>query len=295
MKSRLLNLVLSLAVVVWLVLESTRDASAFPLGPAGYFLEHEVGCGHMANKFEPLLGFDFFYGTWSSDPEHQSDLLSMHYYNFGFVAADWRDDMARKYSGWDAQTDVCLPFARTMNALHVLAYGVSTTPPSSRDDKDENFAMWAYRHSHEKTKKLRANCDGSPIAKANAGEKRITVCRPFYYGVDHIPPVRASTVVHEARHIRGKCKHEGSCLAGASCDPNYMNGCAGKNSGSGKGANGVEIVWLSWFLYTARPSMINEAIRVQTLQRANWILDNRFGTHPGVWMGDNGGFYEAKK
>jgi len=52
---------------------------------------------------------------------------------------------------------------------------------------------------------------------------------------DETVVLRAAVVVHEARHIRGKCVHKGSCLAGESCDPNYMNGCVGEGSSYGRG------------------------------------------------------------
>ena len=300
MISRLVNSLLSLAVVVWLLMGSVRDASADLILDPVLFAERPVGCGRWKRVLEPLTSFDSFYGTWDPNPQSQTELRSMHYNNFSFVAADWRDNMVRKHSGWDAPTDVGLPYARTMNALHVLAYGVSNTSPNTRNLKDPNYAMWAYRDAYQRLDNLRANCDYDAFARADWGWKwygyrwkKITVKRLFYYTANVVE--RAAIMVHEARHIRGMCEHQGTCQAGASCDPSFENGCVGKYSGSGMGANGRMVVWYAWFLHTARPGMINDVIRKQTVASANDIINNRFGKHPGVEMHSNGVLYEARK
>ncbi|MCL2825414.1 MAG: hypothetical protein FWD57_15590 [Polyangiaceae bacterium] len=296
MNSRLLNRVLALAVVVWLLAWAERDARAdLVLPPWIFTVPVEVGCGHMATMVEPTTSFDYFYGNWTGGPEHQKTLRHHFYWDFRFVASDWRDDMDPDRSGWNQQTHIGLPYARTMNALFVLAYGVSTTSPTKRDKNDPNFALRAYNYSRTGLKNLRANCDTSAIAHANRGKKTITVHRPFYYMREQIPPVRAGTIVHEARHIRGNCVHQGSCPAGASCDPNFLNGCVGKDSANGKGANGYKLIWLNWFATTARPGQINDVIRSQVVDRGNWIIDHRFGTHPGIRMHSSGCIYETKK
>ncbi|MCL2824952.1 MAG: hypothetical protein FWD57_13270 [Polyangiaceae bacterium] len=62
-----------------------------------------------------------------------------------------------------------------------------------------------------------------------------------------------------------------------------------------QGPNGYMVLWLALFLKTARPSMINDVIRLRTAEYANRIIDRDFGVHPGVKMDHKGTLHGAAK
>ncbi len=110
----------------------------------------------------------------------------------------------------------------------------------------------------------------------------------FFYG-ENIAE-RAATLFHEARHAGAWCHHssDSSCPRGTSCDPSYENGCQGFGSGSGKGANGVQVDYFSWYVASALSYRTTSALKTRARDKANDILTRGFQKDPCLIMRSNG-------
>lgn len=105
------------------------------------------------------------------------------------------------------------------------------------------------------------------------GEKRVVLWLNFFFNRD--VPSRASTLVHEARHIGGKA-HDADFPAWSNREP----GTSGADSAWGyQGAWMYQALYLWWFYADGRRT--TPAMRNLAKQRANDIINNCFATHPG--------------
>ena len=103
--------------------------------------------------------------------------------------------------------------------------------------------------------------------------QRVELYLPFFYQLD--VPGRASTLLHESRHIGGK-PHNASFPRGSV----YGAGKSGADSSwSYQGAFMYAALYLWWFY--AEGQRTTTALRQSAKQRGNLIIDNAFATHPG--------------
>ena len=105
-------------------------------------------------------------------------------------------------------------------------------------------------------------------------DKRIELYNTAYF-YDQAVPERASTFVHECRHIDGK--------AHVATFPSWSSYGAGNDGADPnwdyQGAWTWEVAWLSWYYATAVNS--TDALRVHAKDEANDYINNAFATHPG--------------
>ncbi len=92
------------------------------------------------------------------------------------------------------------------------------------------------------------------------------------YWYDQDVSVRASTLLHEARHIGGK-PHDADFPEGST-----FGGGGGATWGY-EGAWMYETSYLRWFYADGRRT--TGALRERARQEANVYIDNAFATHPG--------------
>lgn len=188
--------------------------------------------------------------------------------------------------GFDAACDLNLPLGRTFNAIHLL-HTASPTPATSYTDFSGDFLRWAGNYARREIPSLRASC-ASYYGRANwAALKKnryVTLGLSAFYSGTTV--VRASTIVHEARHTE-RCKHNGGdgsspCAANSkSCDESWADGCKGVGSPSGAGAYGWEVRWLQALLSGAKPGLLNDSQRTAAMVEANRLLRDHFDNEPG--------------
>jgi hypothetical protein len=106
-------------------------------------------------------------------------------------------------------------------------------------------------------------------------DKRIELHTRFFYDSQKDVAARASTFIHECRHIAGKAH-----------DTNFPSGSAFGAGDSGAdsswdydGAWKWQVCWLSWYFATAQSS--TDALREKARDDANTILLGAFATNPG--------------
>lgn len=254
-------------------------------------------CTYQPNYKE---GYDAYYSglwkeldvataTWSCGQKYIEDMWD----RFDFDKEDWDNGF-----GYSNPCDLDLPLGRTFNALMLLAYGVQgggTCTP----DGNPNFAVGRYCWAGNELDELDGRCgSGSASSGTRAHTEFFPVIAdeytelywPFFYGESVVE--RAATIVHEARHAHGLCQHEGNCpRGGSSCDPSYEDGCVGFGSGSGKGCNAYQVLYLSWFAYSARDGWITQAIRDHAVFEANTILARAFEKDPCFRLASDGTSY----
>jgi hypothetical protein len=194
--------------------------------------------------------------------------------------------------GWDGyglMDDACTSntaLSRTLKGL-LLMRDAGANPTC----EPTGFPLdWAYCFSSEIIVKLVAGCY-SAIASAmtytwglDQWNERTELYFDFYYNFG--PPVRASTIFHEARHADDDCEHTTNCPAGLddsgnytneACDPQYEHGCV---TGTGKGAYAWSAIWLHRYAVDAVPHLINADLRAYAVDNANVYLGNNFEVAP---------------
>src|SRR5215216_7962987 len=115
--------------------------------------------------------------------------------------------------GWDDCCNTSKPLARAFNGCYALTY-------SAQDYLNDSYSSailnWGRRYVRENIDDLRSMCgDGSAIAAAFSGpfvDDRVELYLGFFYSIS--VPVRASTLIHEARHMGGK-PHNANFPAGS--------------------------------------------------------------------------------
>ncbi len=183
---------------------------------------------------------------------------------YGFKNNYW-DDGFGYYSACDRDR----PLNRTMNALYLLCYSAEDY---NNDAYSTDALHWARRYTWNQIDDLRSFCgDGSAIADASGS--RVNLYLGFWY--NQSVPVRASTFVHEARHLGGK-SHNANFPSGS------VFGAGGSGADSSweyEGAWMYEALYLWWFYADGRRT--TQAMRDLARQEANLYIDNAFATHPG--------------
>lgn len=175
--------------------------------------------------------------------------------------------------GWDDCCNTDQPLARTFNACYLLTY-------SAEDYLNDSYSSvclhWARRYVREHINDLISKCgDGSAIAASFSGcfvDDRVELYLGYWY--DQSVPVRASTLLHEARHQGGK-PHNANLPSGSA----YGSGPYADSSWGYEGAWMYEALYLWWFY--AAGARTTSAMKSLARQEGNIIIDNAFATHPG--------------
>jgi hypothetical protein len=171
--------------------------------------------------------------------------------------------------GFDDVCNTDLPAARMLSAIWLLNYSAEDY---MNEDWNSSCLQWACRYVREQVGDLRSMCgDGTYIAYTTGGH--IELYLGCFYSKD--VPGRAETLMHESRHQGGK-PH----------DANFPSW-----SGFGAGKSGADSTWdyegawmygalYLWWFY-AEGTRTTPAIRELARQRAQYVIDNAFATHPG--------------
>ncbi|NOT64322.1 MAG: hypothetical protein HOP19_29240 [Acidobacteria bacterium] len=175
-----------------------------------------------------------------------------------FDEGDWDEGF-----GFDAVCDMNLPLGRTLAGIWCLNYSAEDY---MNEDYGSDILQWGCRYVRENIDELDARCgDGTAFARTQTGglfvDEWTELYLPFFYeqGVS----LRAGTLVHESRHAGGKDHDDGN------------NDSSWEYNGSWR----WQVCWLSWF--AARGQRTSEPLKTIARQRANFIIDTHFTTHPG--------------
>jgi hypothetical protein len=177
--------------------------------------------------------------------------------------------------GYEAPIDTDLPLARTYNALALLGYSAQNW---ALDDYSQPILNWARRYVRENVTDLRSFCGtGALVAKSFygvpvLGGAHLELYAPMWYDLE--VPVRASTLVHEARHLGGS-RHNAIFPAGSA----YGGGLTGADSDwAYNGAWRYETAYLWDFYLNAAGA--TSAMRQLARQAGNTMLAGAFATAP---------------
>jgi hypothetical protein len=214
---------------------------------------------------------DEFYGAFIDQP--QIDYF-WKYFHFQDKPNNWVNG-----AGWEDPSNADLPLGRTFNGCYLLTY-------SAFDYENDSYSRpilnWARRMVHDQINDLRAAPgDLSKWANTTTGgsgvDDRVELYMPFFYSATVVE--RAACLLHEARHWHDKPHNAAfpswSALAGAKPQADSDWGY--------NGAWAYEVNYLSEFVANGVDTTL--AMREQARQRANWVLDNAFATHPGFNVG----------
>lgn len=191
------------------------------------------------------------------------------WYAHGFRKKYWDDGFG--------YYDVCnnsKPLSRTLSAMWLLNYSADDY---WNEQWSNNILHWGRRYVRNQIDDLRSKCgDGSAVATSYSGffvDDRIELYLGFFYQTD--VPARAETLLHEARHQGGK-GHNAKFPSWSAYGP----GKSGADSSWGyNGAWMYGALYLWWFYADGRRT--TSAMRNSAKQRAQFVIDNAFATHPG--------------
>jgi hypothetical protein len=193
------------------------------------------------------------------------DFIDWAWDAYDFDKEDWDQGF-----GWSAPCDVSLPLGRTFNGVWCLEF---SAPDADNESYDKPIINWAGRFARDNIDELDARCGTSStrIAKTWSGafvDDRTELYLPYFYGPT--VPMRAGTLIHEARHANGVSHNSG-----------------GNDSSWGyNGAWRFQVSWLAWFARACQNTTL--ALKASAVQRANVILDRNFVTDPGFRIGLSG-------
>jgi len=190
--------------------------------------------------------------------------------------------------GWHDPCNVNLPLGRFFNAIDLVNYAAPDFAVNL-DDFGGSFLRWAGNYTIREIDELKRGCFGSSStirATTDWGpiiDEKTTFWHPAF---EENVIERASTLVHEARHASWCGHNGGGCVAGASCDDSWLDGCS--FPGSGRGANGYQVLWLWWYAVGAQPALTNARMRAFAIDHANTKLDRSFDDDPCFRLDSNG-------
>jgi hypothetical protein len=208
---------------------------------------------------------DNHYGSWIC----QQQYVSYFWNTYGFQGnkAYWEDGW-----GWNDPCNTDLPLGRTFNGCYALTYSASDYL-NDNWDAPQNILQWGRKYVRENIDELRAFC-GDGTADASASGDTVELYLGYFYSED--VPERASTLLHEARHLGGK-SHNSKFPKGSV----YGEGEDGADSDwDFQGAWAFDAAYLAW--YGVEGTRTTSALKALARQLANKILNNAFTNHPGV-------------
>ena len=178
---------------------------------------------------------------------------------FDFDKGDWDDGW-----GFDNFCDYEWPLGRTYAGLWCLTYSAGPKP-NPAIDTNTPILEWGWRYAQNELDELDGRCtNGSYVALTHWGGAFVDDWTQLYLSFfNEAVPLRAGTLLHEARHPGGK-KHD-----------------AGNNDSSWayNGAWRWHVVWLWWFWDRGQSTTLT--MRTLARQKANAILSSKFTTPPG--------------
>jgi hypothetical protein len=183
---------------------------------------------------------------------------------YDFDKEDWDDGF-----GWENACDTTMPLGRTFNGLWALEY---SAPDPYNESYDMPIINWAGRFARENIDELDARCgDGSAWALTHRSptDDWTQLYLGFFY-TEQVP-LRAGTIIHEARHASGRSHSDGGK------DPDWAF----------NGAWTYDVSWLAYFENQCPNT--TQAMKDLARQRANLIIDSYFMIHPGFHI-QPGGF-----
>lgn len=269
-------------VVLTLVMAGSQPSHADSIGselcvpPPYAFCFCPYTCCYPIDAQSEALG-DNFYNPRMCHQEYVNYWWSI----YEMEVDDWDD-------GW-GYYDHCnphKPLGRLFHAMYALTYSAPAGAPASSP------LVWGYQYAFTEGEEPIPDCATSSVATAKnvVGDKWIQLHYPFFYAGYTTVPFRAGTLVHEARHLDGGCHHNGGsdCIAGASCDQAWDNGC--EPAYPLAGATQFEIVWLWDFFKQAINT--TTAMRHHAVDAANDELYAQFVEDPCFRIGPDGKAYQ---
>lgn len=192
------------------------------------------------------------------------ELVDWAWSAFGFKNKYWDDGF-----GYYDACNRNLPLNRTMAAIWLLCYSADDY---NNDDYSNDCLHWARRYCWNQIDSLKSFCgDGSAVASASGSN--VNLFLDYWY--DQTMEVRASTLLHEARHLGAK-SHNANFPSGSV----FGAGNSGADSSWGyEGAWMFEALYLWWFYADGRRT--TTALKAHARQESNLYIDNAFATHPG--------------
>lgn len=202
---------------------------------------------------------DDFYGQdnwiWCND----SWLLSRAK-GFGMVRKSWLN------AGWSDACNTDMPVGRFMAGTVALETAARNADQAAKD----SILGWGFTWAWNAIDNLKLACAGKKARNAYTGANgKVKVYVPHYFYskvrddgtiATRTAPLRAATLIHETRHIKGKTHKAGS---------------GGKDRRfDGKGAWSYHAIWLGWYALSANPAPKGQRCRAE--QFANSILRNNF-------------------
>ncbi|MFI1016484.1 hypothetical protein [Streptomyces sp. NPDC020965] len=207
-----------------------------------------------------VSGDNFYAPFWQGSQPHVSYFWNT--YGFAGQKAYWDDGF-----GWDDPNNIILPLGRTFNSLWLLTY---SAPNYENDSYELSILSWGRRYVRENIRVLRAFC-GDGTAVATSFSDRVELYLGMWF--DQAVPDRASTFVHEARHVGGK-SHNANFPAGSV----FGTGGGADQDWAYEGAWMYETLYLWWFVTDGTP--ITSAMRERARQQGNLYIDNAFAVRP---------------
>lgn len=205
----------------------------------------------------------------SGDNLYGARICDQPFVDWAWPAYRFNSDYWGNGFGFDDVCNTNLPAARTLSAVWLLNYSAE----NYQDEEWTSSALnWGCRYVRDQARDLRAQCgDGSAIAASFGG--RIELYLGCFYSKD--VPGRAETLMHESRHEGGK-PHDATFPSWSA----FPVGASGADSTWGyEGAWMYGALYLWWFY--AAGVRTTPALRDAARQRAQFVIDNAFATHPG--------------
>lgn len=196
---------------------------------------------------------DVFY-----EPNVWQSHINRYWSHFAMESSDWQGEW-----GYNDVGNVEKPLAKVLNAMWALE---NSTPPNPQSG---SVLGWSYDYARNAIDEIQTTCATSSIAYTRYGvfiDNYTRLYIPYFY--EQNVPVRASTLVHEARHADGWGSAKHNCGGGA-LDSTFQY----------DGAWAWEYEWLKWFYYDAANT--TDALRLSARDAANGILAGSFCTDPG--------------
>ena len=201
-------------------------------------------------------------------------------------------DMEKKWwnegLGFHAACDLQKPLARTLNAIAFGMYAGDFSP--SNQASSEPIVNWGIAWAGRRIRHLRGSCANDARATTKKVMHNVYLKRPTF--VTSLIWRRASTMMHEGRHVDG-CDHSrsNSCEFGSSCDHRFTDGC--REGDFGLGANGFQVEWLRSLATDGDAWWLTIEHRADAIDFANTLLQKAFNYDDGLRITPDGRWYRA--
>jgi hypothetical protein len=217
---------------------------------------------------DPVASGDAFYGPLLCSDQ----LISFFWTTYGLKNLSASEGGWTHGWGYEDPCNMALPLGRTFAGLYALTY---SAPDWQDDAYTKPILNFARRYVRENVDDLRGLCgDGTKIAHSEYGpfvDDRVELYRAYWYELSVVE--RASTLLHEARHMGGK-SHNANLPPGSV----YGTGSKADSNWDYQGAWMYEANYLWWFFSAATST--TTAMKNLARQVGNLIIDNAFATRP---------------